>query len=225
MATTPNYGWVTPAPTDFVTDLPADFETFADAVDADLAGLLGGTTGQVLTKDSATDHDFSWQTPAPASSMTQLATGSLSGAQVDLTSIAGTYRSLRLVVLNYRPATDGALFQIRFNADTGTNYYNAVTANYVDAGTFSASSIFVNRPSDNGASKSLMIIDFPEYANTTTWKFLDSVTVVNDETNNANFAWVRSFGLWNNTNAISQLNLFNSSGNFTSGSYVLYGVQ
>ena len=34
MATTPNYGWVTPAPTDFVTDLPADFETFADAADA-----------------------------------------------------------------------------------------------------------------------------------------------------------------------------------------------
>lgn len=60
MATTPNYGWVTPAPTDFVTDLPADFETFADAVDADLAGLLGGTTGQVLKKNSGTDHDFAW---------------------------------------------------------------------------------------------------------------------------------------------------------------------
>jgi hypothetical protein len=60
MATTPNYGWVTPAPTDFVTDLPADFEVFADAVDADLAGLLGGTTGQVLTKVSGTDHDFAF---------------------------------------------------------------------------------------------------------------------------------------------------------------------
>jgi hypothetical protein len=34
MATTPVYGWVTPAPTNFVTNLPADFETFADAVDA-----------------------------------------------------------------------------------------------------------------------------------------------------------------------------------------------
>lgn len=39
MATTPNYGWVTPAPTDFVTDLPADFETFGDAVDADVFEL------------------------------------------------------------------------------------------------------------------------------------------------------------------------------------------
>jgi hypothetical protein len=62
MATTPNYGWVTPAPTDFVTDLPADFETFADAVDADLSGLIGGTAGQVLLKNSGTDHDFDWAT-------------------------------------------------------------------------------------------------------------------------------------------------------------------
>jgi hypothetical protein len=64
MAITPSYGWVTPSPTDFVTDLPADFEVFADAVDADLAGLLGGTTGQVLTKISGTDHDFAFAAPA-----------------------------------------------------------------------------------------------------------------------------------------------------------------
>jgi len=62
MATTPNYGWVTPAPTDLVTDLPADFEIFADAVDADLAGLLGGTTGQVLKKTSNLDHAFAFGT-------------------------------------------------------------------------------------------------------------------------------------------------------------------
>lgn len=60
MATTPNYGWVTPAPTDYLVDLPADFETFADAVDADLAGLLGGTTNQVLKKTSNADHAFAF---------------------------------------------------------------------------------------------------------------------------------------------------------------------
>jgi len=36
MATTPIYGWVTPAPTNFVTNLPADFELFADDVDQTL---------------------------------------------------------------------------------------------------------------------------------------------------------------------------------------------
>lgn len=52
MATTPNYGWVTPAPTDFVVSLPADFETFADAVDADFAHAwqrIGGSTLSAAT--------------------------------------------------------------------------------------------------------------------------------------------------------------------------------
>lgn len=41
MATTPNYGWVMPDPTDFVTNLPADFEVFGDDVDADVWAIKG----------------------------------------------------------------------------------------------------------------------------------------------------------------------------------------
>jgi hypothetical protein len=52
---TSNFGWQMPTPTDLVTDLPADFEVFGQAVDTDFADLLGGTTGQVLSKTSATD--------------------------------------------------------------------------------------------------------------------------------------------------------------------------
>lgn len=70
MATTPNFGWVTPAPTDLVTDLPADFEIFADAVDATFVDLKGGTTGQVLAKASGTDMDFTWATDASGISAT-----------------------------------------------------------------------------------------------------------------------------------------------------------
>jgi hypothetical protein len=44
MAVTPEYGFVMPDPTDFVTDLPADFEIFGDAVDAQLKALSPGTT-------------------------------------------------------------------------------------------------------------------------------------------------------------------------------------
>jgi hypothetical protein len=49
-----------PEPTDLVTDLPADFEVFGQAVDTDFQDLLGGTTGQVLSKTSGTDLDFTW---------------------------------------------------------------------------------------------------------------------------------------------------------------------
>jgi hypothetical protein len=57
---TTNFGWQMPTATDLVTDLPADFEVFGQAVDTDFVDLLGGTTGQVLSKASATDLDFEW---------------------------------------------------------------------------------------------------------------------------------------------------------------------
>jgi hypothetical protein len=60
---TSNFGWQMPTPTDLVTDLPADFEVFGQAVDSDFVDLLGGTTGQVLSKTSATDLDFTWVSP------------------------------------------------------------------------------------------------------------------------------------------------------------------
>ena len=49
-----------PTAVDLVTDLPADFEVFGQAVATSMADLLGGTTGQILAKNSATDMDFVW---------------------------------------------------------------------------------------------------------------------------------------------------------------------
>jgi len=57
--TTP-FNWQMPTSSDLVTDLPADFETFGQAVATSMADLLGGTTGQVLSKASNTDMDFTW---------------------------------------------------------------------------------------------------------------------------------------------------------------------
>lgn len=57
---TANFGWQMPTSTDLVTDLPADFEVFGQAVDTSLMDLKGGTSGQILSKNSATDMDFIW---------------------------------------------------------------------------------------------------------------------------------------------------------------------
>jgi hypothetical protein len=59
---TSNFGWQMPTPTDLVTDLPADFEVFGQAVDSSMADLKGGTSGQILSKNSNTDMDFVWVT-------------------------------------------------------------------------------------------------------------------------------------------------------------------
>ena len=57
--TTP-FGWQMPENTDLVTNLPADFEVFGQAVATSMADLLGGTSGQILSKNSNTDMDFVW---------------------------------------------------------------------------------------------------------------------------------------------------------------------
>ena len=57
--TTP-FNWQMPTATDLVTDLPADFEVFGQAVATSMADLLGGTAGQILAKNTNADMDFVW---------------------------------------------------------------------------------------------------------------------------------------------------------------------
>ena len=62
--TTPNFGWPVPTSTDLVKDGATAIEGLGDAIDASLLDLKGGTTGQVLSKASNTDMDFTWVTDA-----------------------------------------------------------------------------------------------------------------------------------------------------------------
>lgn len=60
MATTTNFGWETPDDTDLVKDGAAAMRTLGNSIDTSFVDLKGGTTGQVLSKASGTDLDFSW---------------------------------------------------------------------------------------------------------------------------------------------------------------------
>ena len=60
--TTPNFGWSVPTSTDLVKDGATAIETLGDSIDASLVDLKGGTSGQVLAKNSGTDMDFVWVT-------------------------------------------------------------------------------------------------------------------------------------------------------------------
>jgi len=58
--TTPSFGWPVPTSTDLVKDGATAIESLGDAIDSSLTDLKGGTTGQVLSKASGTDMDFTW---------------------------------------------------------------------------------------------------------------------------------------------------------------------
>jgi len=60
MATSPLFGWEEPDDVDLVKDGAAAIRTLGNAIDTSMGDLLGGTTGQVLSKASNTDMDFTW---------------------------------------------------------------------------------------------------------------------------------------------------------------------
>ena len=76
---TSNFGWQMPTNSDLVTDLPADFEVFGQAVDTSLADLKGGTTGQILSKATNADMDFTWTNLNPGDITGVTATSPLTG--------------------------------------------------------------------------------------------------------------------------------------------------
>lgn len=60
MATSPNFSWPEPDNTDLVKNGALAIRTAVDAIDSSMGDLKGGTTGQVLSKASNTDMDFTW---------------------------------------------------------------------------------------------------------------------------------------------------------------------
>ena len=62
--TTTNFGWDIPQSTDLVKDGATAIAALGQDIDTALVDLKGGTTGQVLSKNSNTDMDFTWVTDA-----------------------------------------------------------------------------------------------------------------------------------------------------------------
>lgn len=60
MATTTNFSWETPDDTDLVKDGAAAIRTLGNSIDTSFVDLKGGTSGQILSKASNTDLDYTW---------------------------------------------------------------------------------------------------------------------------------------------------------------------
>jgi hypothetical protein len=60
MPSTTNFGWTTPADTDYVKDGASAIRTLAGGIDTSMAQLKGGTSGQILSKTNGTDMAFTW---------------------------------------------------------------------------------------------------------------------------------------------------------------------
>jgi hypothetical protein len=239
MATTTNYGWTTPDDTALVKDGASAIRTLGSSVDTTTKALnpsttlgdieyrsstantntrLGiGTTGQVLTVAGGVP---SWAAPS-SGSLTSLATGSLSGATLNLTSISATYQDLRLELRGISVNTNASLI-LTING-TSSIYGvvageggSALTGNYNIAGANQFSTT---------ATNGFVLLQFYDYANTTSLKKMSDMFVFKD-TGATNFYIGETSGAANTTSAINQITITVSGGNsFDAGTYTLYGVK
>lgn len=185
--------------------------------------LAVGANDTVLTADSTTGTGLKWA--APAASYTQIATGTLSSTVVNITTIPATYQALRLVIRQHRPATDNRGINLYFNADTNTRY-DSQAAFSADSVVFSGSSFVIGAANDDTTATGLTVVDIPDYYNTTTWKMCQTMSISVNPSTTTNYNWRFQFGVYNQTAAISQLNILGGTGSsFTSGTYILYGIK
>jgi len=127
MANTTNFGWETPDDTDLVKDGALAIRTLGSAIDTSMVDLKGGTTGQILSKTSNTDMDFTWITNdvgdiTAVNTNSPLTGGGTSGALtlgVDLAAVSK-------VTLNDRTATYTAVLA---DADQKLVRMNVASAN------------------------------------------------------------------------------------------------
>jgi hypothetical protein len=114
MATvTPNFNWPVPTSTDLVKDGATAIEALGDSIDGSLVDLKGGTTGQVLSKTSGTDMDFTWVTTDDANAIQN----SIVDAKGDLIAASANDTPARLAVGN-----NGETLVADSSATTGLRY-------------------------------------------------------------------------------------------------------
>ena len=215
--------WATPTDQTPLTT-KGDVFTFS-TVDARL-GV--GANGTVLTADSAETTGLKWAAPA-GGGMTLISTTTLSGSSITLSSIPQTYKDLRIIVRNFRPSTATNRYRMRINGDTNTRYKqdlylaSAPNSNF----TFGASfwELEDRAATSTGASEAYGDFTLPDYTNTTTWKMIWGFSFVNNSTTSTNFNFNNYMSIYNQTPAITSLDIFASTGTFTSGEVLLYGVK
>jgi hypothetical protein len=137
--TTPNFGWPVPTSTDLVKDGATAIEALGDSIDASLVDLKGGTSGQVLAKNSNTDMDFVWVTDAAGDitgvTVSSPLTGGGTSGTVTVGILSGTTSNLGAVQLSDSTSSTSTTLAATANA-VKTTYdlaNGAVAKSIVDA--------------------------------------------------------------------------------------------
>jgi hypothetical protein len=181
-----------------------------------------GSTGQVLTVAAGIP---SWATPAGgAGNLAEIATGTLSGSSVVISSLS-TYSELLLICYGQTNATGNGQFGVRINSNSGsTNYRNtgfkcensAQQMQNTELSYCAGSWDVLDRTNSGNAFAF-------KFTNTKTTGFTDFDVVGSGIVNGYNISLVNK-GIYKVSEAVSSLQILNNGGNFSAGTYVLWGA-
>ena len=226
MATTTTFGWQTPDDTDLVKDGAAAIRTLGQSIDTSMMDLEGGTTGQVLAKNSSTDMDFIWTTIAGGLSL--ISTTAMSGATTTISSIPTTYKELRLVLTGLGSTNDN-FCQMQLNGDSGNNYqFSSIrmtnttqsgASSSTSAGTFFDSAFMAIASND----KSSALFELPRYTDTSGQQAFYSRAL--GFQNSGSQYMIQCFGSYAKSAAITSITFISPTGTFDAGNAYLYGVS
>ena len=119
---TPNFNWPVPTSTDLVRDGATAIEALGDSIDASLVDLKGGTTGQVLSKTSNTDMDFTWVAQDDSNAIQN----TIVDAKGDLIAASAADTPARLAV-----GANGETLVADSSTSTGLRWQNPKSVNYI----------------------------------------------------------------------------------------------
>ena len=177
-----------------------------------IAGLLNGAGAPAST----TSYE----------SISTVTVGSGGASSVSFSSIPSTYKHLQVrFIANDSAATD---IYVRFNGDTGSNYWRHYLYGQGTAATAGADAAANDKVSIGFTSTSAGyfgggVVDILDYQNTNKNKTTRSLCGY--DANGSGYVVLFS-GLWSSTAAISSMNIFPTSGNFNQYStFALYGIK
>jgi len=160
MPTTSNFGWTTPADTDLVKDGALAIRTLGNGIDTSFLDLKGGTTGQVLSKASNTDLDYTWVTTNDADAIQN----SIVDAKGDLIAASAADTPARLAV-----GSDGTVLTAASGETTGLKWATPTApANFTllnTGGTALTAATTVTVSGISGADKILIVVVSASSAN------------------------------------------------------------
>jgi len=178
MATTTNFGWTTPDNTDLVKNGALAIRTLGSAIDTSLVDLKGGTTGQVLTKASGTDMDFSWASASSTPRIGQVVTTTTTNSTT--TTSAGTVDVSGLsVTITPTNSTSKILITTSFNltgATSSTNYFLGIYSLLRSSSSLTSAFAGGYYPSGGGvntvdySTAAVSYVDSPATTSATTYK-------------------------------------------------------